>query len=350
MIELMNVKRGYDLLTKILFKGESNIYQGPEYFKLFLWSAYFRIIGLKPEFLFLKYKFYCVIQKNESGDVVCGFPIKYSKKRKEISFLWDQKSVNNFIYDKKFFTQGCFDDLMRWIFKKFPETSFSMQNIDSKTLLYQYIKESSVISYSESSLEAVDIDISEGYDVWLNGLSKSTKQNLRTAYNRLKKNDLNYHIEHNYGRNSMLLVRKMMYLQRKRNLEKTNRRYSIMTPVLCYIGSWLSMINPRTLMLISCKETFLTTFWIDKSLAAFCAGYISTEGRFFIPFLKYNSSFGRYSPGGIVINECVKKIVTLGKGDLKKFDLMTGSEPYKYTYGGTSYFNWNVMVKPKALA
>lgn len=135
-----------------------------------------------------------------------------------------------------------------------------------------------------------------------------------------------------------------MYLQRRRNLEKRGKPFKGVNKFLCRVGSYLSMINPRTQMLMKSDKSYICELWIEGQLAAFVGGYLSDNGRFFIPFLKYNMDFKRYSPGGVVINESIKYLCQ-SNYDLKYYDLLTGDEPYKYSYGGEKYDNANISIE-----
>lgn len=98
MIEILNLFEGYKLVKPILDMGESTVYMYPDYFKYYMMSQNFRIIGLRPEIPRLSYVYRMLLLRKKS-EIICGFPFKYNKKTKEISFIFDQKSINNFIYE-----------------------------------------------------------------------------------------------------------------------------------------------------------------------------------------------------------------------------------------------------------
>lgn len=248
--------------------------------------------------------------------------------------------------NKKFFLQEDLSLIFNYLFEKYCCERIVLLNVDTQTLLYKYVK-TSPFRVSETFSESVAVKIPETYEDWFTSLSKSTKQNIRTAYNRLKTDAVKLKVFHYDGKIPLYLNRKLMYLQRKRNLEKDGRSYGFMTKLLCYIGSWLSLINPRCLMLSRSQQTFLTYITLNGKIASFVGGFKSNNGRFVIPFLKYNSKFNRYSPGGLVINESIRKMRSLNSFNIQSYDLLTGNEPYKFTYGGLLYQNSNLVVEKR---
>lgn len=346
MIVEKNIYEGYAELMSLWDKSEANVYQDKDYFKFYMKSQSFRVIGLRPEISRLEFSYSCLLLYSKEN-LVCGFPYRYSKKKNEVQFIWDQKSINNLIYDAAELKQSHVDELFVFLLNRYPDCRIFLQNVDRETLFYKLLKSSCAFVKEEKLSESVSICVKEGFDVWYDSLSKSTKQNLRTAYNRLKTDNVSYQIDHFSGKIPVKITFDIMYLQRKRNLEKSGRNYGILTKFLCFCGAFLSFFNPRTQMLLKTDRNFLLTFKVENKLAGFCAGFCSSNGRFLIPFLKFNSEFKRYSPGGIVIKECIKELSCQRNFSLRQFDLLTGDEPYKYTYGGVAYSNAFVVLKKK---
>lgn len=80
MIVEKNVYEGYKELLSLVNRGEFTIYQGKEYFRAYMQSQSFRIIGLRPEFPKIEYSYSCLMLY-ENERLICGFPYKFSKKK-----------------------------------------------------------------------------------------------------------------------------------------------------------------------------------------------------------------------------------------------------------------------------
>ena len=105
------------------------------------------------------------------------------------------------------------------------------------------------------------------------------------------------------------------------------------------------LFNPTFIALKKLPNVFYTIIRIDNAIAGFCAGFASRDGKIILPFVSINSAFKRYSPGGILITETIKYLIT--NTDYKYFDLSRGNEKYKYDYGGTEHFNFNYEIHPE---
>lgn len=334
------MNKGLIKINNIVNQNESSPYQSQLFFSLYYKSQFFRIIGLKPQIPMIGKSYYCIEYYNDENMLICLVPIMYSKKEQGVSFLCDHKSINNFVYNSELFSQKIFDEIIQYIKNTFNCKYIYLPNINVDSMTRAFLENGDYCIEQKSDI-SVGINIGNSYEEWLDSLSKSARQNLRTAYNRISKDGKKLEVVHfNKGNISRKLVRKLMWIQRYRNLERDNRRYGIFTNGMIWIGSYLSLLNPRVQMLYKSESSFVTIIKIDDEEAAFVGGYKDRLGRFYIPFLKYYSKFKRYSPGGIVINESIKYLKEeVSDFELSFYDLMTGQEKYKYTYGGTEYNN-----------
>jgi CelD/BcsL family acetyltransferase involved in cellulose biosynthesis len=110
-----------------------------------------------------------------------------------------------------------------------------------------------------------------------------------------------------------------------------------------FLPVWARMwLNPSIIALKKLSNVYHSILYIDKSIAGFCAGFVSHNGKIILPFLAINSVFSRYSPGAILITESIKFLVE--NHNYKYFDLSRGEEKYKYTYGGIEHFNFTYEI------
>lgn len=307
----------------------------------------FQFDGIRPTVPGLHKQYFAIIQKENGNQIVCVCFFRYDTKKKTCGFLLDHKSINNFVYNSVLFKPRHLEEILDYLNKSYRNPRFELRNVDSNTLLYKYlIEEKNVTIVNEP--DSVGINLPTTYDEYYSSLSKSTRQNIRTAYNRLATDNADYHfVSYMDGQHPSLdVMLKVMYVQRKRNIEKGERSYGKLTDYLCKIAALISLSNPRVSFLKRNKKSFIDILYINGKIASFVGGYIDDQGRYYIPFLKFNSEFSRYSPGGLIICDSIKTLLADNKQRVKYYDLMTGSEQYKFTYGGAIYtnvcisFNW----------
>lgn len=189
---------------------------------------------------------------------------------------------------------------------------------------------------SATSKDNVAIDFSDGHDVWFRSLSKNVRQNLRTAYNRLEKDEKSLRIEVSRGTQiSHSLMNKLLDIYIKRH----NERYDVKTSSLK--SFYLRYLDFSTRALIQSPKSI--HIYISDRIAGFCSGYID-HNSFVVPRLSIDNDFSRYSPGYLLINEAIKWFDENDSG-VRIIDLSEGSEKYKLDLGGTIYKKLNYTIK-----
>ena len=238
----------------------------------------------------------------------------------------------DFIYKSNF----SYDDyiyMMNEIKKYYKTGIINFDRISEKSSIYKYALQEKKFHMESSVL--VTIKLPSEYDEWFSGLSKSVRQNVRTSYNRMKKdgidfNYLLYYEEAPQGKTEKDIVK--LFSRRLCDHSKINSKF--VEKVLYY----LKRKHPMTLGIIKHPKYVGATLYIEDKLAAYFEGFITNDNRILVPRLSINIDYGRYSPGGILINETMKKIINDKK--ISEFDLQRGDEPYKYSYGGVEYQNF----------
>lgn len=238
----------------------------------------------------------------------------------------------DFIYRSDFtYEDYCF--LINEIKNYYKSGTIYFDRISEHSLVYKYASKNNFFSMKPSVL--VTIHLETTYDNWHKELSKHVKQNLRTSYNRLKKDEKKFDFKFYYGNTPNKTIRQdIMHLFARRLCEHSEINSTLVEKALYY----LKQRNPMTIGIIKNPEYVGATLYIEDKLAAFFDGIVGQDRRILVPRLAINLDYGRYSPGGILINETMKKIFELG--EFTEFDLQRGDEPYKYSYGGIEYNNY----------
>lgn len=191
---------------------------------------------------------------------------------------------------------------------------------------------------SAASGDNVLIDFSQGYDAWFQSLSKSTRQNIRTAYNRLEKDGKNLRVEVSGGEQlSHAMMGKLLDIYIKRH----NERYHVKTSAMKSI--YLRYMDFSTRALIKSPSAFHIYIYISDEIAGFCSGYIDGDS-FVVPRLSIDNDFSRYSPGYLLLAEAIKRFSVSGSG-VHIVDLSEGAEKYKLDLGGTIYKKFSYTIR-----
>ena len=226
--------------------------------------------------------------------------------------------------------------------KFFLETSnyseYSLTRIRESTQLCCILNEG-IAGYDISAMyrDNVSIDFSCGYDSWFQSLSKSTRQNLRTAYNRLEKDCKSVRVEVSNGRHlTHSLMNKLLDIYIKRHDE----RYKVKTSALKSV--YLRYLDFSTRALLNNPRAFHVYIFISDRVASFCSGYLDND-VFIVPRLSIDNDFARYSPGYLLINEAIKWFSL--NSNIHTIDLSEGAEKYKLDLGGTVYKKVDYTIK-----
>jgi hypothetical protein len=185
------------------------------------------------------------------------------------------------------------------------------------------------IKFKEFGTKSISIENITEYNLWYNSLSKNSRQNLRTAYNRINSDNFVLDFEFYDGKK---IPKKQLYDLIDLYCDRHIIRYGLKVSFLKRI--YLKHFDFSTTFLQKSNNSFYAILKINEKLAAFMAG-IKEEQAYRIPRLSIDEQFSRYSPGIILLNETIKTISSSSKD--KGLDLGIGDERYKKQMGGNEY-------------
>ena len=183
---------------------------------------------------------------------------------------------------------------------------------------------------------SIELQISN-WQGYFDSLGKHVRQNVRTAYNRIRRDghkvSFAFYSAVGSGKELRdLTARRVLAQCRQLYLKRQEDKYhkSSFASKL-----WLSFLN-YTAQSVPGENGFLSVMWFDGELAAYMEGYLNADRKAIeVPRLAINDKFGWYSPGCVLIAELVKYL--LSNTNIKKIDLCRGTEKYKYDMGGGEY-------------
>lgn len=312
--------------------GSLGIYQSYEFNRIYYYGRAYSSISLKNPRVIKNRK--CVfVVGYDNGQAVCIAPLIVNNYPNRTVYLLghgtNAGTLDYIYYDQKFVI---------------PTFDFCKKLFDGYDFEFIFVNENSPL------VEVMNVtEVFENYVVSMNSfqehyltLSKHSKQNLRTSYNRLIKDDCKFDIQISSCGTKQIykLLKKNMVVYDKRRKEWvgdeniksmgiSNKR-SLFSNLRYYIRTKRDIVLSGMLNM-SCAE--MATLYINDKIAAFFVGFWERgTSSIHIPRLAINSDFYRYSPGIIMISEYLKS-----QTKSINFNLGRGSEKYKSDLGGKLY-------------
>lgn len=175
------------------------------------------------------------------------------------------------------------------------------------------------------------IVVSSGFNDWFKSLSRSVRQNIRTAFNRLERDGVEYEL---LVGNTPLLARMALDLYCSRQKET----YLSGCRLKKSLKAWqIRHSNAVTSSLCSADEAIHVVLLAGGKVAACmsCLTNAATGGVYSVPRLAINTDFRFYSPGYVMIHEFLHRATASGRS--VTLDLGRGLEKYKLDLAASIY-------------
>lgn len=262
----------------------------------------------------------------------------FGKKILRFGHLMNFSDYYDFIYPDDFNTDSV-PHIIEKISKDFQAEELQFNHLNPWSKLLEPLQNQN--EYQISKLACVAVHLQNDYETYLQTLSKSVRQNLRTARNRVTKKELNFDYRV-LGKNDIAEIDfqmlKNLYSQRNQHKNEQNTYWK--TRILNFLDHGFS--DEKDMFDIpKIKETDFTLglLYLNTDLVAYFFGF-REDDRIEINRVVINDEFRFYSPGLLLLNEYIKTQIPKG---LKTFDLTLGDEKYKYDLGGETHFVYNLQ-------
>lgn len=184
----------------------------------------------------------------------------------------------------------------------------------------------------------VRIPVPDDVDEHISGLSSSVRQNIRTAFNRLRRDGIEVRLEVFDEANpvSDVVWKKIMdlYFARLFSKYKSDR---VRSPFARLRQRFMYYhVKHDTLSLHRLPNSWHAVLWHGDRIVAFMNGLLTHDGQVVsVPRLAIDSQYGFYSPGYVLTVEVLRYIAA--HPTLRELDLSRGDEKYKLDMGGLLY-------------
>lgn len=211
------------------------------------------------------------------------------------------------------------------------QISLHLSGVNENSNLYKLMKNKIAIK-GETKCSAIKLESDNTFDSFFKNLSKSVRQNIRTAYNRLQTD--NKSIE--YRDENKGTVKKTIRHYNKLYVVRRLKRYKNMSILksICYYFN-----EPILSSILKSNHFKLVSIIIDGQIAGYMAGLLQNK-VFYVPRLVINDKFAKYSAGMLLICEFIKH----AKG-VDYLDLSSGSESYKKMLQAIEHKNYDITIE-----
>lgn len=237
------------------------------------------------------------------------------------------------------------DCLLEYIKKDNKRLHLFLKFISQDSLTNKYIP-SRTKKYSDV---CVYIKIEDNIQNYNSKLSKHTRQNLRTAFNRMKKDGVQYEYEIKKKPLSDIEIEELskIHLDRVLNKNKIDTS-SIKRKISSTILYWRLKYNEINNNIIkdamkSQNNSFTLIVKLNKKVVGYLYGFVEESGVIRICQNCFNEEYKFYSP---VFRACYDFICNCcGDNNYKEIDFTRGNEEYKYKLGGIERKIYSYEVK-----
>ncbi len=262
-------------------------------------------------------------------------PLSIDRIKKSVYLLGDFSAVGycDLVYNSNI-TPEVFSSVLAALRQHFKGYTFKFNKINEKTQFCQYLLS---IGQPRLEIECVNLPLGDDANSYYNMLSKNARQNIRTAYNRLNRDEKSFDFEVISGDKRLISKQKnsisKIYAHRmKTKLGNQTLPFPLIFLSQRYFNSMVKLLN-------NSGNQFHALLYIDGTLAAYMSGLFSEDSsKIVVPKLAMNDQFNFYDPGIVLIYETIKYLcANYPNIDL---DLSRGNEKYKYMMGGKTHLNY----------
>ena len=234
-------------------------------------------------------------------------------------------------------TPAIFDAVFFDLRAFFPKQILCLNKINERSLLYKYLREK---GYEHSSTRnCVKIKFGNSYEEYYKSLSRNQHLNINKIFNRLEHDKKYYNLDIKINSvASTAFMNDSLRIYNKREEERTLDERN-------FFSKFRQLhFEPITPAIQKMPNNFNIALSLkDAGLIAFLSGFITNDNEIICPRGAMDSTFARYSPGKLLINETIKWLIA--NTTIRCLDLSRGEEPYKYEMGGIQHINYAYEIK-----
>lgn len=244
----------------------------------------------------------------------------------------------DFIY--KEFDSEAVKALFAYISEKYNQHNWFLENIREASPLYAYVKDNVEVQ-SQKSTKCVKLQLPESEELYNKLLSKRSRQNIRTARNRMAKNNIVPEtVFSGYSAQDALDAEAMRAVRVKRKVAA----YALWKRMALKVLNKLWFNGPKYFPLRDTKSSDMLSLRNGGEIMAYFNYGVNAVGTEAVMMAVGTADkYQWFSPGIVAMYDFIIK--TINDKSLKTIDFTRGDEPYKYALGGTDHFIHSLSFK-----
>lgn len=287
-----------------------------------------------------------VCAESSGGEILMIAPVKRNRCNGTVKMLGDVKGCGHAgLLFKKQLPDDRKDECVR-LFLGNAGRKMKLRRICGHSRLRAYM-EKYMADAVPDTCECVRLRFTDDIDAHVKKLSPSVRQNLRTAYNRMRRDGVRQELRVYMPGETMDadVWKDVMKIYLRRFLGKYKKEKSGNALYKAYKTFYYNNIKHDTISLRKLGNTFHSVLFLNGDVACFMSGFIDHERtKVVIPRLAFNDEYKFYSPGYVLICETMRRLAS--DGGIYEIDLVRGIERYKTDLGGEIYNTYSYVLAP----
>lgn len=249
----------------------------------------------------------------------------------------------NFIY--RDFSEQAVACIFSYLKEAFPSVPLCFSSLKESTSLYQYLQSHYPLITDRTGV-CVSLFLPSTTDEWWQSLSKHSRQNLRTAHNRMQKDGITYNLnfdDRDVDKEHCIRLRALrseMKAVRDEQVKWTTRLKRKVKSLFLEIpsrGGYHPLYDDPNAKIMTIRRED------GEMLAYFHYAFDPIHQEIVVLSAGVDKYYERYSPGMILLQAYIESAIA--QGTLRLIDFTRGAEPYKLALGGTPLINHSVELK-----
>ncbi len=264
---------------------------------------------------------------------------------------WGFADYLNFIYRE--FDADCVEEIVKAIKKKYRVKKFYFDFIMQKTQMCKYLKE----KYSESFVSTticVQTLPHESFDEFHKTMTKYSRQNIRKAFNRENKTEMEIHITE-FGKVTQQEADEFfsIYLDRSSVKNELNiKKDGLKTTALKYFNkkynerlkAGLGKFNYITYNMVNNEDSYMIGIFNADKKIGFIYGIMENVNIWRNIIVCFDEEYKYYTPGRTAYFRYFRDILYKDGATDMITDMSRGTERHKYELGGTEHYLENYVI------
>jgi hypothetical protein len=248
----------------------------------------------------------------------------------------------NFIYDE--FSEDAVIEIFKFLKEKYLIKHFCFENLLGDSKLYQFIKNN--YNYQQHEIYCVALELPETFEEYKALLSKHSRQNIRTALNRQKKDNIEltheliYDMDETLELSLMNIREQRLGKKKKDDADKSSWKGRIYGKVRSYIRRFFCAKHN---VIKECCNPWCFLVWDKTRIVSFFWGVRNVyKGEYYVIFAGVDNDYAKYTPSLSHLYLYIQDVYEKSDNEIKVIDFTRGDEKYKSDMGGKKKDLWTI--------